>query len=144
MTSLNPNHPMTQFGQENAVKFIACIIWKLRRHCPNLAIEITTDDMRQLAEVFMANGQMGIVSVRGKAEGIVLQLVDQQTGEMLVADKTLDENSHNARMMAKCVDARKRAPGIADRLLKFRNADDPELRKEAAEALRLLTWEPEA
>lgn len=143
MTSLNPNHPMSQFGADNAIKFIACIIWKLRRHCPNLAVEITAEDMRQLAEVFMANGQTGIVSVTGKRDCVVPQLVDQQTGQMLVADKKLDENSHNARMMARCMDARKRAPGIADRLLKFRNADDPELRKEAAEALRLLTWEPE-
>lgn len=134
---------MSQFGQDNAIKFIACIIWKLRRHCPNLAVEITTEDMRQLAEVFMANGQMGIVSCTGKADRIVLQLVDQQTGEMIRADKTLDENSPSAKMMARVLEARRRAPEVSARLLQFRNVNDKDLMREAADLLRLLTWEPE-
>lgn len=141
--SLNPQHPMTQFGSENAIKFIALIIWKLRAHCPNLAITITVEDTKQLNEVFMANNQMAVVACRGLPQGVELQLVDQQTGQALVLDKALDENSHNARMMARCLEARKKAPALADKLTQFRNKDNTDLVREAAEVLRLLTWEPE-
>lgn len=36
------------------------------------------------------------------------------------------------------------APIVADKLLQFRNVNDKELAREAAEILKLLTWEPEA
>lgn len=73
----------------------------------------------------------------------MLQLVDQQTGEMIRADKTLDENSPSAKMMARVLEARRRAPEVSARLLQFRNVNDKDLMREAADLLRLLTWEPE-
>lgn len=49
MTSLNPEHPMSQLATENAMKFLMLAIWKLRRHLPNLQIEITEEDMASLS-----------------------------------------------------------------------------------------------
>ena len=144
MNSVNREHPMTQLLQENATKFIACIIWKLRRHCPNLAIEITTQDMEQLANVFMAHGQRGIVACIGKHDRVVLQLLDQVSGKALAADAKLDENSPNARGMQRAIAARKRAAAIANRLR--HDADVAAVGKplayDAAEVLDLLVWEP--
>jgi hypothetical protein len=146
LMQLNPNHPMAQFAQENAVKFLACIIWKLRAHCPNLSVEITTQDMAEVAAVFFNSGKNGHLACRGKKDSVVLQLVDQETGEALAADPTMDELSPNAVMMRKCMAARKRAPELAERMLRpgIRNVNDEELMREAAEVLKLLTWEPEA
>lgn len=141
--SLNPNHPMSQFAQENATKLLALIIWKLRKHCPNLAVEISTGDMEQLASVFSHSGQVPVVACIGRKDGITLQLVDEASGKMLV-EQLGDENSPNAKMMSRCMEARKRAPIVADKLLQFRNVNDKELAREAAEILKLLTWEPEA
>lgn len=148
MDQLNPNHPMSKFGSENAVKFIACMIWKLRAHCPNLAVEITAQDMAELANVFMRDGQRGMVACIGKKEAVVLQLVDQQTGQALIADPALDENSPNAKMMRNMLRARKRAPAVASKLLQFLNTtdlgiNDIELVRDAAEILKLLTWDPQ-
>lgn len=140
MRSLNPNHPMSQFAQANAATFIAAMIWKLRQHCPNLAVELTTEDLAELGRVFNADGQCGAVTCRGEGDRIILQLVDQATGRMLMADKALDEDSPNAKTMKFVLQARGRAQWVADRLL-LANAGDP-LCVEAAEILKLLTWEP--
>ena len=142
MDKLNPGHPMSQFAEENAVKFIACMIWKLRAYCPNLSVELTTQDMSELANVFARDA---VVAFRGGKDSITLQLVDQRTGEALVADPALDENSPNAVMMGKMMEARKRAPAVADLLLQYHNVSvaDVELMEEAADILKLLTWEPE-
>ncbi len=135
---------MSQIATENATKFIACIIWKLRRHCPNLAVEITQQDMAQLAEVFMANGQQGVVACIGKKDRIVLQLLDGLTGKALAADAKLDENSPNALGMQRMLVARKRAAALANRLR--HDADVASVSKalayDAAEILELLVWEP--
>jgi len=145
MSALNPQHPMSQFGQENALKFLALVIWKLRKHCPNLALEITQQDMEQLAEVFMANGQRGVVAIIGKRDSVVLQLMDEATGKALSTPAN-DENSPNAKMMRQMLDARKRAQSVADRLLAAGHPEyvDKALLREAADILKLLTWEPTA
>lgn len=133
-------HPMTQFAEESASKFIALIIWKLRLHCPNLSVEITNKDMAVLAGAF---SNMITVAVIGRKDSILIQLVDAETGEKLSADSTLNENSIHAQGMARLLEARRRAHSVAERLLQFRNVNDKELMQEAAEILKLLTWEPE-
>jgi len=145
MSAVNPMHPMSQLAVENAQKLLACVIWKLRKHCPNLAVEITEKDMEQLADVFMSNGQQGNIAVIGKGDRIVLQLIDSVSGKALIQQHG-DENSPNAVMMTKCLAARKRAPVVANRLRHDSNVSTvgKPLAREAAEILELLTWEPGA
>lgn len=143
MSAINPNHPMSQLATENTLKFLACVIWKLRKHCPNLAVEITTQDMQQLAEVFMSNGQRGTVACIGRGDRVVLQLVDEISGKELLQQHG-DENSPAAVMMSRVLAARKRIPALANRLR--HDADvggvGKPLAYDIAEILELLTWEP--
>jgi hypothetical protein len=144
MNSQNPNHPMSQIAAQNATKFIAAIIWKLRKHCPNLAVEITIKDLEELATVFCSNGQHGNVACIGKKDRIVLQLIDDDTGKMLLADPTGNEHSKVAQEMRLMLEARAAAPRLANRLR--HDADVGAIRSdlayEAAGVLERLTWEP--
>jgi len=140
VNSLNPKHPMSDLATQHALKFLALTIWKLRRHCPNLAIEITLQDMEALMRAFSHGGQQPVVAFIGKANSVTVQLVDAQSGRQLVIEKG-DENSPNAKGMRKMLDARARAQSVADRLLVF-GGPDPALLREAADILKTLTWEP--
>lgn len=144
MSIVNPEHPMSAVAVENAQKLLACVIWKLRAHCPNLAVEISSRDMQQMAEVFMSNGQKGNLAVIGKGDRIILQLVDSASGKMLLQQHG-DENHPHAVMMKKALEARKRLPALANRLR--HDADLKTLGKalayDVADVLDLLMWEPE-
>lgn len=143
--ALNPDHPMVEFAGEHAVKFIGLMLWKLRRHCPNLAIEISASDMADFSRAFGQGNQHPVVAFTGRRDSVKLQLVDQHTGMVLLAQDG-DPNAPNAKMMRRSMEARNRAQSVADRLLA--HADNgpqipPALAREAAEILKLLVWEPE-
>jgi hypothetical protein len=147
MAAVNPGHPMSQIAEENATTFIAAMIWKLRKHCPNLAVELTQKDLEELGRVFNSGGQRGTIVCIGKSDRIILQLVDGASGRALAADDSLNENSDNAKTMRRMLDARARAPSVAARLavLPARSSvssADRLLVDEAVEILKLLTWEP--
>lgn len=133
---------MVDFASENALKLIALMLWKLRRHCPNLAVEITVADMEDFQRAFGQGNQHPVVAFAGRRDGVKLQLVDAQTGAMLVAQDG-DQNSPNAKMMRRCMEARRRAQSVADRLLAMEPTHKNALVLEAAEILKLLVWEPE-
>src|SRR5258706_7163791 len=144
MSAVNPEHPMTAVAVENAKKLLACVIWRLRAHCPNLAVELSSRDMQQMSDVFMSNGQQGTLAVIGKGDRIILQLVDRASGKVLLQQHG-DENHPNAVMMKKVLEARKRLPALANRLR--HDADLKTLGKDlaydVAEVIDLLLWEPE-
>lgn len=147
MSALNPEHPMSQIAEQHATTFIAAMIWKLRKHCPNLAIELTQKDLEEVGRVFSNSGQRGAVACIGKRDSITLQLVDGASGRVLAADDSLNENSENAKTMRRMLDARARAQSVAARLavLPARSSvssADRHLVDEAVEILKLLTWEP--
>lgn len=143
--ALNPDHPMAQLGSEHAIKFIGLMLWKLRRHCPNLACEITVADMQDFDRAFMQGNQTPVVAFIGKKEAITLQLVDAHSGQVLLIQDG-DPNSPRAVMQRRFTQARGSAQAVIDRLVGLAKAKKhgPERHalEEAAESLRALTWEP--
>lgn len=135
--ALNPDHVMTRFAQENATKLIALLIWKLRRHIPNLQVELSIQDMQECTR---ALGR-GVVAVTGKGDGLILQLVDTETGKALAlsADARIDNPA--AVAMERMLVLRDQAPALAEKLrTQFRDGTlERDTVQSAIKALLLLS-----
>lgn len=110
--ALNPDHVMTRFAQENATKLIALLIWKLRRHIPNLEVELTVADMQECSRSL----GRGVVAVLGKKDGIVLQLVDSETGRSIAMSEDARIDNPLAVAMERMLVLRDKAPALAEKL----------------------------
>lgn len=102
----NANHPMTRMFNEDPAKIVALILWTLRPHLKNLQVEITMKDMTDLSLAAEAFGGLPTVTLMGKENSIVVGLVDAKTGKAMAVDPKLDENSPEARRMARSMAAR--------------------------------------
>lgn len=146
LPAMNPEHPMVTFAQENASKLMCLLIWKARREFPDLSAVITAKDIEEFNRMYTQNGQEPVLAIEGKKDAVVLAIIDHATGRMAVS-RAGDPNSPNAVMMNKGKEARKGAAKLRERLLATAETlGSPRkqgLLREAAEALRLLTWEPE-
>lgn len=136
---------MSQLASENAMKFLMLAIWKLRKHLPNLQVEITNDDMASLSLALYQNGKTPTLAFKGKANSVEIQIVDADSGKLLLlADG--NPNAPNAVMQQKCMDARtaQLPQKLANRLRHHADLGklDKALAYEAAEMIDLLTWEP--
>lgn len=145
--ALNPEHPMVDFAQKNSAKLLMMTIWQARRVYPDLSVKITLKDMQEFTRMFGQGAQRPTMAVIGKRDYVELRIVDEQTGRMLLVEQG-DPNHPSAVMQRESMEVRKKADRLRERLLEMAETlGSPrkrELVKEAEDAIRLLTWEPEA
>lgn len=111
MKALNPEHPMSQHAQENATKFIALMIWKMRAHLKNLEVRLEVSDMEDFTRAFA--GQRPVVASIGEKSAIILRLLDESGGELMLKSPEASLDHPAVKEMELMLHARRHAPNIA-------------------------------
>jgi hypothetical protein len=135
---------MSRHASENATKFVALMIWKLRAHLKNLEVRLEVSDMEDFSRAFA--GQRPVVAAIGEQGAVILRLLDQSGGALMLSSPEASLDHPEVVAMEAMLRAREEAPEIARRMKVWaRSAEasaDPvqwELLDEAAEALLLLS-----
>lgn len=125
----------------SALRFLAVLIYKHRDRHPNFAVEIKTSEFDEMMLAF-GNERVVVTLTKKGDDGVVLQLVNQKTGEALGIEHLMDKDSPAATRMAAALAAFKRAPKLADELHGMLDWRGEPLVVEAIDLLRKLSWEP--